>query len=43
MAFNMNREPSQLAKFDFSLSNREVWMAKVNPSGQIEYEGFTQR
>jgi predicted acylesterase/phospholipase RssA len=34
---------AELARFDFSFSNREVWMAKVNPSGQIKYEDFTQR
>ena len=34
---------AELARFDFSLTNREVWMAKVNPGGQIEYEDFTQR
>ena len=34
---------AELAKFDFSLSNREVWMAKVSSSGQIKYEDFTQR
>jgi predicted acylesterase/phospholipase RssA len=34
---------AELARFDFSFSNREVWMSKVNPSGQIKYEDFTQR
>jgi NTE family protein len=34
---------AELARFDFSFSNREVWMAKVNPNGQIKYEDFTQR
>jgi hypothetical protein len=34
---------AELARFDFSLSNHEVWMAKVNPSGQLKYEDFTQR
>jgi len=34
---------AELARFDFSLNNREVWMAKVSPGGQIKYEDFTQR
>ncbi len=33
---------AELAKFDFSLKNQEVWMAKVSPGGQIKYEDFTQ-
>jgi predicted acylesterase/phospholipase RssA len=34
---------AELAKFDFSLSNREVWMAKVSPNHEVKYEDFTQR
>jgi predicted acylesterase/phospholipase RssA len=34
---------AELARFDFSLNNREVWMAKVSPGGQITYEDFTQQ
>lgn len=31
----------QLAMFDFSPNNQEVWMAKVSPSGGISYADFT--
>ncbi len=34
---------TELAKFDFSPSNREVWMAKVGPDGNVTYEDFTLR
>jgi predicted acylesterase/phospholipase RssA len=33
----------ELAKFDFSLGNREIWMAKVGPDERVTYEDFTLR
>lgn len=33
----------ELAKFDFSPNNREVWMAKVGPDEKVTYEDFTLR
>ncbi len=34
---------AELARFDFSLENRQVWMARVNSDGEIGYTDFTVR
>jgi predicted acylesterase/phospholipase RssA len=34
---------AELNRFDFSLDNNDVWMAKVNPNAKIKYEDFTVR
>jgi predicted acylesterase/phospholipase RssA len=33
----------ELARFDFSISNQEVWMAKVSSDAKIKYKDFTVR
>jgi predicted acylesterase/phospholipase RssA len=34
---------AELNRFDFSIGNQEVWMAKVSPDAGVEYEDFTVR
>lgn len=34
---------AELGRFDFSIDNQEVWMAKVSPDGKVKYEDFTVR